>query len=171
MKVSAIAIISRNKGLGFENHLLFHIPGELPRLKKITMGEGPVGHALIMGRKTFDSIGKPLPGRLNIVVTRQGGEDIPGVCIFVDSLEKALEVAKDAEVQKPENQQEVFILGGGQIFKEALPLTDRLYLTIVNHEVVADVFFPAYEKEFTKIIEKEEKTDWEYPYTFLTLER
>lgn len=171
MRVSAIAIISKNKGLGFENHLLFHIPGELPRLKKITMGEGSVGHALIMGRKTFDSIGKPLPGRLNIVVTRQGGEDIPGVCVFVDSLEKALEVAKDAEVQKPENQQEVFILGGGQIFKEALPLTDRLYLTIVNHEVAADTFFPSYEEEFTKVIEREEKTDWDFPYTFLTLEK
>jgi dihydrofolate reductase len=66
---------------------------------------------------------------------------------------------------------EVFILGGGQIFTEALPLTDRLYLTIVDHEVPADVFFPEYEKEFTRVIQKEEKTDWEYPYRFLTLER
>lgn len=171
MKVSAIAIISKNRGLGFENHLLFHIPGELPRLKKITTGTDSVGHSLIMGRRTFDSIGKPLSNRLNIVVTRRGGKDIPGVVVFVDSLEKALEVAKDWEVNKPEDEQEIFILGGGQIFKEALPLTDRLYLTVVDTEVAADTFFPEYEKEFTKIVEKEEKTDWEYPYRFLTVER
>lgn len=158
--VSAIAIISKNRGLGIDNHLLFHIPGELARLKTITMG-----HPLIMGRKTHESIGRILPGRLNIVITRNSGQDIPGSLVFVDSLEKALEIAKETD------EQEVFILGGGQIFTEALPLTDRLYLTIVDHEVPADTFFPDYEKEFTKVISQEEKSDWDYPYKFITLER
>jgi len=161
MLVSAIAIISKNRGLGVDNHLLFHVPGELPRFKKITMG-----HPVIMGRRTHDSIGKPLLGRLNIVVTRNGGTDIPGALVFVDSLEKALEIAKEAE-----GADEIFILGGGQIFKEALPLTDRLYLTVVQAEVPADTFFPEYEHEFTKVVAKEEHTDWDYPYTFLTLEK
>lgn len=160
IRISAIAIIAKDRGLGVDNHLLFHIPGELPRLKQITMG-----HPVIMGRKTHQSIGKPLPGRLNIVISKQRGMDIPGSLLFVDSLEKALEIAKETD------QHEIFILGGGQIFTEALPITDRLYLTVVDTEVPADVFFPDYQKEFTKVISKEEKSDWEYPYTFLTLER
>ncbi len=165
-RVSAIAIISKNRGLGIDNHLLFHIPGELPRLKQITMG-----HPLIMGRKTFESIGKPLPGRLNIVVSRSSGADIPGSLIFVDSLEKALEIAASSLTPRNDEKSEIFILGGGQIFTESLPITDRLYLTIVDTEAPADVFFPEYEKEFTKVVEKIEKSDWEYPYRFLTLER
>lgn len=180
-RISAIAIISKNRGLGLENHLLFHIPGELPRLKKITMG-----HPIIMGRKTFESIGRVLPGRTNIIITRDKNFSVEGA-VVVHTLEEALEKAKDAirstnyELSKTRmhsalflphtaNEDEVFILGGGQIFKEALPLTDRLYLTVVEKEVPADVFFPDY-SEFGKVVEKEEHTEWEAPYTFLTLER
>lgn len=159
MKISAIAIISRNRGLGFENHLLFHIPGELPRLKQITMG-----HPIVMGRKTFESIGKPLPGRTNIIITRDKSFSVDGVLV-VYSLQEAIDVAKTQE-----GSDEIFILGGGQIFTEAMPLIDRLYLTVVDHEVPADTFFPDY-SEFGKVIEKIEKTDWEYPYRFLTLEK
>lgn len=169
MRISAIAIISKNRGLGKDNHLLFHIPGELPRLKQITMG-----HPLIMGRKTYESIGHPLPGRLNIVITRDSNFHQEGVTV-VNSLEHALDEAKKSlttNYQLPAtDENEVFILGGGQIFTEALPMTNRLYLTIVDHVVPADVFFPEYEKEFVRVIEKEEKTDWDYPYRFLTLER
>lgn len=183
MRISAIAIISKDRGLGFENHLLFHIPGELPRLKAVTMG-----HPIIMGRKTFESIGKPLPGRLNIVITRDSDFKVNGV-VIVHSLDEAIQegikyYVSSSKYEEKEKQnipntqyvihnteQELFILGGGQIFKEALPLTDRLYLTVVDHQVPADTFFPDYEKEFTKVIEKEEKTDWDHPYTFLTLEK
>lgn len=178
MRISAIAIISKDRGLGFENHLLFHIPGELPRLKKITMG-----HPIIMGRKTYESIGHPLPGRLNILITRDAQYKVDGA-VVVNSLEQAVRLAKEWEEERIKNtedmqntkyeilntESEAFILGGGQIFTEALSITDRLYLTIVDHQVPADVFFPEY-KEFTKVIEKEEKTDWDYPYTFLTLEK
>lgn len=180
MRVSAIAIISKNRGLGLENHLLFHIPGELPRLKKITMG-----HPIIMGRKTFESIGRVLPGRTNIIITRDPNFSVEGA-IVVTSLEQAVEEAKKEEGSKYSSNEvrssqpsvsnsitdesESFILGGGQIFKEALPITDRLYLTVVEKEVPADVFFPDY-NEFTKVVEKEEHTEWEAPYTFLTLEK
>lgn len=159
MKVSAIAIISKNNGLGVDNKLLFHIPGELPRFKKITMG-----HPIIMGRKTFDSIGRVLPGRTNILITRDTSFHKEGVLV-VHSLDEAIQ-----EAQKAEGGEEIFIIGGGQIFRDAMPITDRLYLTIVDKEVPADTFFPEY-RAFTKILEKEEHTEWEVPYTFLTLEK
>lgn len=156
MRVSAIAIISKNRGLGFENKLLFHIPGELPRFKQITMG-----HPIIMGRKTFESIGKPLPGRTNIVITRDPSFHKEGI-VVVNSLQEALVVS---------SSDEAFVIGGGQIFAEALPKIDRLYLTIVDKEVLADTFFPSFAKEFTKVVEKEKHTEWEVPYEFVTLDR
>lgn len=157
--ISAIAIISKNRGLGLENKLLFHIPGELPRFKKIT-----TGHPVIMGRKTFESIGRVLPGRTNIIVTKDPNYSVEGAEV-VNSLSEAISKAKQAT-----GADEIFILGGGQIFKEALPLTDRLYLTVVEKQVPADAFFPDY-SIFTKVIEKEEKNNWEVPYTFLVLEK
>lgn len=157
--ISAIAIISKNRGLGFENKLLFHIPGELPRFKTIT-----TGHPVILGRKTFESIGRVLPNRTNIIITRDSSFAVDGA-IVVHNLSEAVEKAKTAP-----GADEIFIIGGGQIFTEALPQTDRLYLTVVDTEVPADTFFPDY-REFTKILTEEKKTDWEYPYTFLTLER
>lgn len=159
MRISAIAIISKNRGLGFENHLLFHIPGELPRFKRITLG-----HPVIMGRKTYESIGRPLPGRTNIVITRDSVFQPDSISVAY-SLQEALDKAKIAQ-----GSNEIFILGGGQIFTESMPFLHRLYLTIVDTDVAADTFFPEY-SNFTRVIEKEEKNDWEYPYTFFTLEK
>ena len=157
--ISAIAIISKNRGLGLNNKLLFHIPGELPRFKAITSG-----HPVIMGRKTHESIGRLLPNRTNIIISRNPDFVVNGA-VMVSSLDEAIEAAK-----KSDGAKEIFILGGGQIFHEALPIVDRLYLTVVDAEVPADTFFPAY-SEFTKVIAKEEKSDWDYPYTFFTLEK
>lgn len=159
MKISAIAIISKNRGLGLENHLLFHIPGELPRFKMITSG-----HPVIMGRRTHESIGRLLPNRTNIIVSRNPDYVVNGA-VMVSSLEDALKAAQGSK-----GSEEIFILGGGQIFYEALPIVDRLYLTVVDTEVPADTFFPDY-SEFKKVITQEEKTDWDFPYTFLTLEK
>lgn len=158
--ISAIAIISKNRGLGFKNKLLFHIPGELPRFKQITSG-----HPVIMGRKTYESIGRLLPNRTNIIITRDSSYAIEGA-EMAGSLEDALALARKAP-----GHAEIFILGGGQIFAKALPITDRLYLTIVDAEVPADVFFPSYESQFSKIITQEDMTEWEYPYRFITLEK
>jgi len=160
--ISAIAIISKNRGLGKDNKLLFHIPGELPRFKKITMG-----HPIIMGRKTFESIGRSLPGRLNIIVSRTSYHTNPTEksLMFARSVEEAIQLARETT-----DTNEIFIIGGGQIFQEAMPVTDRLYLTVVDKEVEADTFFPDY-SDFTKVIEKEDHHQDGYDYTFLTLER
>lgn len=159
MIISAIAAISKNRGLGKNSQLLFHIPGDLPRFKQLT-----TGHPVVMGRKTYESIGRLLPHRTNIIITRDAHYAVTGA-IMANTLEDALEAAKKAE-----GNDEMFVIGGGQIFAEALPIVDRLYLTVVDTEVPADTFFPAYE-QFTKVIEKEEKLDWDYPYTFITLEK
>ncbi len=158
--ISAIAAIGENKELGGGNKLLWHIPGELKRFKEITMG-----HPIIMGRKTYDSIGRLLPGRTNIIITRDLSYKLEGAVIAV-SLDEALEKAKSSD-----GGGHIFIIGGGQIFKEALPKVDRLYLTLVHKTFSdADTFFPEY-KEFTKIIEEQDMEGEEFNYTFKTLER
>lgn len=158
-RISAIAAISKNRGLGKDNKLLFHIPGDLPRFKQIT-----TGHPIIMGRKTYESMGRVLPNRTNIIITRDQQYTVDGA-VVVGSVEQALEEAK-----KTPGNDEIFIIGGGQIFHEALPFVERLYLTIVDTDAEADAFFPDY-SAFSKVVSEEKKTDWEYPYTFLTLEK
>lgn len=147
-KVSAIAAIGRNRALGRDNKLLWHIPEDLKRFHALTLG-----HPVIMGRKTFESIvsyiGKPLPGRTNIVLTRDKSWNHPGVLVD-ESVESALERAKKLDAE------EVFIIGGAQIYAQALPYTDKLYLTIIDDEKEADSFFPPYEAEFTKKVFEEE---------------
>lgn len=159
MRISAIAAISKNRGIGKDGKLLFHIPTDFQRMKILTMG-----HPLVMGRKTYESIGRVLPGRTNIIITRDSEYKVAGA-IVVSSLDEGIEKAKDSP-----GSDEIFIFGGQQVWGEALPRINRLYLTLVDKEKDADTFFPDY-SEFSKVIEKEERTDWEYPYTFLTLER
>jgi dihydrofolate reductase len=161
MTISAIAAIGENKELGAKNALLWNIPGELKRFKEIT-----TGHPIIMGRRTFESIGRILPNRTNIVITRAPNYKIDGA-IVVNSLNVALDKAKDS----PGGDSEVFIIGGGQIFKEALSQVQKLYLTIVHKSFPeADVFFPEY-SEFKKQISREEKQGPEFTYTFFILGR
>ena len=157
-RISAIAAIGKKtRVLGKDNKLLWHIKEDRERVKRLTMG-----HPIIMGRKTFESIGKPLPGRTTIVITRSPDFSAPG-CIVVSSLEEALQKARGLE------QEEIFIFGGGEIYRQALPYTDRLYLTLVDSDATGDTFFPDYHK-FTKEISREEKKG-DPPFTFLTLER
>lgn len=144
--------------------LLWHIPEDMKRFKELTMG-----HPVIMGRKTFESIvsyiGKPLPGRTNIVVTRNA-EYTYGDVITAPTLEEALENARVLDTK------EIHIGGGSEIYRQALPFVDRLYLTVIHDEKEADSFFPAYEKEFTKIISQEtHETVDGLVYEWLTLDR
>lgn len=158
--ISAIAVIGKNRELGSENKLLWHIPGELPRFKHITMG-----HPIIMGRKTFQSIGRVLPGRTNIIITRDRDFKVEGG-VVVDSFERALDEAK-----KNEGADEIFVIGGGEIFKQSLPMTNRLYLTLVEKDYSgADTFFPDY-SDFKKVVSEEKKTENDFNYSFVTLER
>jgi len=147
--LSLIAVIGRNRELGLDNHLLWHIPGDLAHFKKLT-----TGHPVIMGRKTFESIGKPLPGRTNIIISSNPA-------VGVSSVREALEHAKKAP-----GSEEIFVIGGGKVFSETIDLADRLYLTIVDKTAEADVFFPVY-SEFSRVISKELQEG----YTYLTLEK
>jgi dihydrofolate reductase len=160
-KVSIIVAIDEKRGIGKNNDLLFKIPEDFKRMRTITNG-----HPIIMGKRTFDSIGRILPNRTNIIVTRNHEFQFEGAVIAY-SLEEALRRA-----QEHDGNEEVFIFGGGQLFKEAIErgLVDRLYLTVVKGEYGADTFFPDY-SAFTKIIEKVERKADGYEYTFLTLEK
>lgn len=154
MKISIIAAIGKNRELGKGGKIPWHISEDFKRFKEITSG-----HPVIMGRKTWESLPfKPLPNRTNMVVTRDsslsfargrlaklGGEKRVVVC---SSLEQALEKAKEIE------KSEIFIIGGGQIYAQALSLADKLYLTIVEGNFDADTFFPDY-AEFKKVVFEE----------------
>ena len=151
-----IAAMARNRVIGRDSALPWQIPADLRRFRDLTMG-----HTIVMGRKTYESIGAPLQGRQSIVVTRQKGYAATG-CVVVHSLEEALAVAGSAD--------EVFICGGGELYREALPLAERLYLTVVDLEVEGDTFFP--ELPPGAFVETgREEVAGEPSCTFLVLER
>ena len=153
--ISIIAALGKNRELGKDNELLWHIPDDLKRFKRLTMG-----HPVIMGRKTFESIGKPLPGRTNIVVTHNQDYAAPN---FAYKLEGALEEAEKTGAD------EIFVIGGAQIYAAALPYADRLYLTLVDDDKESDTYFPPYETTFTKKI-ADEAREWNgLKYRFVTL--
>ncbi|MES2418712.1 MAG: dihydrofolate reductase [Bacteroidota bacterium] len=159
-KLSIVVAISANNAIGKNNQLLWHLPSDLKHFKEITSG-----HPIIMGRKTFDSIGKPLPNRRNIIITRKTGLTIPGVEV-THSLAEAISLCK--------NENEAFIVGGAEIYKEALAFTDRIYLTTVHQTYEADVFFSEIKHSEWKVINQEyhpadEKNN--VAYTFSTMER
>jgi len=156
--ISAIAAIGKNRELGKNNKLIWRISSDLKRFKEITFG-----HPIIMGRKTYESIGKPLLGRKNIVITRNTDYHPTGVVVG-HSLEEAIEEASRDE------KKEIFIIGGADIFKKALPKVDRLYLTVVDESAQADVFFPSY-SDFSNILKKREYVNDEHNYTYSILER
>ncbi len=163
--VSAIAAIGRGRVLGKDNQLLWHIPDDLKRFKELTLG-----HPVIMGRKTFESIlaaiGKPLPGRTNIVVTRNIDFVNRYDVMVAGSVEGAIDKAKGAP-----GGEEVFIGGGGEVYRQALPFTDRLYLTLIDDEKEGDSFFPEYEEEFNNVIFEEDREYQGLQYRWVDLER
>lgn len=158
-KVSIVAAIDEKRGLGKNNDLLFRIPEDLKRFRQLTLE-----HPIIMGRKTFESIGKPLPSRTNIIITRDKNYSASNT-IIVHSLDKGIEIAK-----KSPGNEEIFIIGGGQVFAQALPLVEKLYLTLVEGDYDADTFFPDY-SEFKKIVFEQPGQSSGYKYRFLDLER
>jgi dihydrofolate reductase len=155
MIVSLIAAMDRNRGIGKDNQLPWRLPADLKRFRELT-----TGHHLIVGRKTYESIGKPLPGREMIIISRDAAYKAEG-CIVTTSLEKALEIARGR------GEQEVFIGGGAEIYRQAIDDGDRIYLTLIDAEVNADVFFPAFDK--SQWVEKESQdhlADEKNPFSF-----
>lgn len=132
MKLAIIVAAAKNGVIGIENRLPWHLPQDLKYFKSVTMGK-PV----IMGRKTYESIGRPLPGRMNIVVTRDKSWNASSDLVVVHSLDDALKVAACNE----SGAEEAMVIGGAQIYREALPLVDRVYLTEVGIEPEGDAFF------------------------------
>lgn len=157
-KISLIASIGRNRELGLKNGLLWPIPDDLKRFKDLT-----TGHSMIMGLKTYRSIGRPLPGRTSIVLSKET-LNIPGV-LLARSLDEAIKLAS-----RSPGSNEVFIIGGGQVFAQTISRADKLYLTLVDAEAEADVFFPDYSM-FAKKVFEESREHNGLKYTWIDLER
>lgn len=162
MTIALIAAIGTNRVIGHDNELPWYLPDELKRFKALT-----TGHPIIMGRKTYQSIGKPLPNRLNIVITRDPSLAIEG-CTVVTSIDEALQVAKIADSEI------AFVIGGAQIYELFLPKANRLYLTHVDTAPKGDILFPEFDESEWKITEREQHNkDDKHPFAFefVTYER
>lgn len=157
--ISLIAILGKNRELGKDNKLIWNIPEDLKRFRQIT-----AGHPVIMGRKTFQSIGRPLPKRMNIVISSDRNFAADGITV-VPSLEDALNLA-----EKSPGNDEIFIIGGGNVYAQSITIADRLYLTIVDATAPADTFFPDY-SAFARIISEEVREAEGFRFVYKTLER
>ncbi len=158
--LSIIVALGRGRVIGRDNQLPWHLPADLQHFKKVTLGK-PV----IMGRLTYESIGKPLPGRRNIVITRAAGYDAPG-CEVVASPQAALEAVADAD--------EAMVIGGANLYRQLLPDTDRLYLTFIDADFDGDAWFPEWSADEWRETAREAHLPDErnaYPYAFVVLER
>ncbi|MFH0944130.1 MAG: type 3 dihydrofolate reductase [Planctomycetota bacterium] len=160
MRIALIAALGPLRVIGWKNDLPWRLPADLRRFKALTMG-----HPILMGRKTHESIGKPLPGRLSIVLTHQADFAADG-CQVVHSMEEALAAAGEAD--------ELFVIGGASLYCEALPLASRIYFTRIEGEFEGDTFFPEFdESEWTEVAREEHGPDEKnrHPYAFCILER
>jgi len=155
--LSLIAAVARNQVVGIDNKLPWHLPEDLKYFKATTSG-----HPIIMGRKTYDSIGRPLPGRHNIVVTRDPQWQADGVTV-THSLTAAQQAAGAA--------QETFLIGGATLYQEALSLADRLYLTEIDADFEGDAHFPAWNKSDFTEIRREQHSGPDFTYSFVMYER
>jgi len=173
-----IAAMSQNRVIGINNQLPWNIPEDLKRFRAVT-----ANHVIVMGRKTYDSIGKPLPNRENRVITRQENYSLRGARVF-PTLEDALSapiqnipagpgtsgLEKDGKAAPALKFDEIFVIGGGEIYRQALPLADRIYLTVIDQDYEGDAFFPDFSgMNFVEVAS--EKRYEPLPYRFLTLER
>lgn len=159
--ISHIAAVSKNRVIGSNGDLPWKISEDLKYFKARTLNK-----SIIMGRKTFDSLGKPLPERRNIVVTRDKEWARPGVTVF----HNVLEAIRDCQKQNHDFGDEIMIVGGAEIYKQTLFLAQRLYLTLIDIEVEGDAHYPEWEDEF-ELKEKVDRTDGKIKYSFCLFER
>lgn len=155
--ITIIAAIAKNNALGKDNQLIWYLPADLKRFKQVTLN-----HHIIMGRKTFESLGKPLPNRTSIIISRNKDYTAAG-CIVVNSLKEALKEA--------ETDENPYILGGAEIYKQAIEIADKLDLTFVHHNFNADVFFPTIDTSIWKETSRQDfKADEKnkYDYSFVS---
>ena len=157
MILSLIAAMASNRVIGDKGDIPWQVPGEQKMFKKITLG-----HTVIMGRKTYESLGRPLPERTNIVITRQTDYQAPG-CTVVHNLDAAIAACAPDE-------QEAFICGGGQLYHESLPMADKIYLTVIPRQIPGDTYFPEIAEADFAIITSED-IDGIEPYHFYIYQR
>jgi len=158
--LSLIVAMAENRVIGRDNALPWRLPNDLRHFKRTTLG-----HAVIMGRKNYQSIGKPLPGRRNIVVTRQAGFTAPG-CVLASSVDAALTAAS--------NDPEIFVIGGAELYAQTLARAERLYVTQVHAAVAGDILFPDVDwSTWRELARERHEADAEhaFAYSFVTLER
>ena len=154
--ITIIAALARNRAIGLDGRMPWHLPAELQHFKRVTMGK-----PMVMGRKTWESLGRPLPGRQNIVVTRQAGYRAEGVDV-VNTLEQAIEVADGAEIM---------LIGGGELYRQGLPLATRLVLTLVHCEPKADTWFPEWDAaEWREVDRQRFEPDEANPFSYEIVE-
>lgn len=156
--ISIICALGEEREIGNSGKLPWIIPEDLKQFKLFTEG-----HVVIIGKKTFESIGKPLPNRTNVVITRDESFKAEGI-IIASSIKAAIQKASEIE------KDEIFIIGGGQIYSQSIQIVDKLYLTMVEGEFKADTFFPDY-SEFKTIVSERKSKDENFDYTFLELEK
>ena len=137
-EVIILVAMAQNRVIGHQNRIPWHIPEDVKLFKDVTMG-----HAMVMGRKTYDSIGRPLPGRTNIVISRQADLEIEG-CLTATSLDEAVKLAS-------QQHDKIFNIGGSQIFAQGMATTDTIYLTELQREVEGDILFPEIPAEFEEV--------------------
>ena len=155
--IKIIVAMSKNRVIGNNNELIWKLSSDLKRFKELT-----TGHPVVMGRKTYESIGRPLPNRRNIIITRNSEYEVEG-CETVSSLEEALLLTNN----------DCFIIGGGEIYKQSLEIADKIYLTVVHNEFEGDTQFPELDETWAKIDVKGFTSDDknEYDYSFIEYER
>ncbi len=153
-----IVAVDEARAIGKKNGLLWHIPEDLKHFKELT-----VGHTIIMGKNTYHSIGRALPNRNNIVLTGDAHFTAPG-CFIAHSIDEALQIAQEHE------SEEIFVIGGANVYQQFLPKISRLYLTLVKGKYEADTFFPEY-SEFQKVLSEEAHDNGTNQFTFFVLER
>ncbi|MCB1648031.1 MAG: type 3 dihydrofolate reductase [Pseudomonadales bacterium] len=166
MKLALIWAMARNRTIGRNNALPWHLPEDLKYFKRVTMGK-----PIIMGRKTWESIGRPLPGRTNIVISRDPAFQAEGVKV-VNSLEQALSVAESVGII--DGSDEVVVMGGEQIYALALPKAERLYMTEVHADVAGDAHFPEFDRSrWQELLREDHAADGPnpYDYSFIVLEK
>lgn len=161
--ISFIVAMDKNNVIGYNNGMPWDLPLDLQYFKEVTMG-----HTIVMGRKTFESIGRVLPGRKNVVLTRQQNIELPEDVVIIHDINEIYQWHEE----KPE--EEIFVIGGGELFKHVLPFADRLYITLIDHEFKGDTYFPSFNESEWDLIKKEKgefNDENPYDYYFIQYDR
>jgi dihydrofolate reductase len=157
--ITIIAAAGENNSLGKDNDLVWHLPDDFKRFKELTSG-----NYILMGRKTFETFPKPLPNRKHLIITRQDNYSVPENCFVFDAIQSAIDFT---------DNQDIWIIGGGEIYKQSMEIADRIELTRVHSEFEADTFFPEIGEEWKLVSEEYHPTDdrHKYDFTYLTYDR